>query len=178
LLTHTHLILPSWLLLHVLLLLWIHWSSCWNWLRHTWRHSFKLLLVALYLVRIMLLIHVLILFLITSSLIVTTTSATVISLSSSSVLVLLSSVTVIQVLIDLSLILILYPHLIIGHDISVILSYKINLLQYLLLRIIVILLFDIVFRSPEVYFYWSAEPEFVRFMEFLNTFLSLFYVFV
>lgn len=118
----THLVLASWLLLHVLLLLWIHWSSCWNWLRHTWCHSFKLLLVAFHLIRIMLLIHVLILFGITSSLIVTATSAAVISLSPSSVLVLLSSVTVIPVLKCLTLVWILYSHLIIGHHVSVTLS--------------------------------------------------------
>lgn len=125
LLIHPHLLLSSWLLLH--LLLWIHWS-CLHWLRHAHAHLSRwfvkllLLWVALLLVRIMLLIHVLILFGITSPLIVTTTSSPVISLSSSSVLVLLSSVIVIQLLIDVSLILILHAHLISGCHISVNLS--------------------------------------------------------
>ena len=112
------------LLLHHLLLSWsaLHW-----WLRHTALHIHLTALlvvhsVSSWLIRIILLIHVLILVVITSTLIGITTSASVISLTSSSILVLLCSVIVVPVLLLSTLVIVWSPHLIHWVVISVILS--------------------------------------------------------
>ena len=127
-LAHLNLLWCSWLLLlHVhLLLIWsaLHW-----WLRHAALHIHLTSLLVVHssvssswLIRIMLLIHVLILVVITSTLVGITTSASVVSLTSSSILVLLCSVIVIPVLLLSTLVVVWSPHLIHWVVISVILS--------------------------------------------------------
>jgi len=181
-LIHLNLLWCSWLLLllHHLLLIWsaLHW-----WLRHTALHIHLTALlvvhsVSSWLIRIMLLIHVLILVVITSTLIGITTSASVISLTSSSILVLLCSVIVVPVLLLSTLVIVWSPHIIHWVVISVILSLKINELQNVLLGHGVILLFNICLGSPEIDFNWSSEAKDVGFMIVLDTFLGLLHILV
>jgi len=181
-LAHLNLLWCSWLLLlHVhLLLIWsaLHW-----WLRHAALHVHLTSLlvvhtVSSWLIRIMLLIHVLILVVITSTLIGITTSASVVSLTSSSILVLLCSVIVVPVLLLSTLVIVWSPHLIHWVVISVILSLKINELQNVLLGHGVILLFNICLGSPEIDFNWSSEAKNVGLMIVLDTFLGLFNILV
>ena len=125
LLIHLSLLWCSWLLLLRAHLLWIDWSVLHWWLRHASHiHLTSLLMhsISSWLIRIMLLIHVLILVVITSTLIAITTSTSVISLTSSSILVLLCSVIVIPVLLLATLVIVWSSHLIHWVVISVILS--------------------------------------------------------
>ena len=126
LLIHLNLLWCSWLLLLRVHLLWIDWSVLHWWLRHASHiHLTPLLIVhsiSFWLIRIMLLIHVLILVVITSTLIAITTSTSVISLTSSSILVLLCSVIVVPVLLLATLVIVWSSHLIHWVVISVILS--------------------------------------------------------
>jgi len=184
-LAHLNLLWCSWLLLllHVHLLLIcsaLHW-----WYRHAALHIHLTSLLVVHssvssswLIRIMLLIHVLILVVITSTLVSITTSASVVSLTSSSILVLLCSVIVIPVLLLTTLVVVWSPHLIHWVVISVILSLKINELQNVLLGHGVILLFNIYLGSPEIDFNWSSEAKDVGFMIVLDTFLGLLHILV
>lgn len=145
-LIHLNLLWCSWLLLLHVHLLRIDISTLHWWLRHASHvHVASLLmhLISSWLIRIMLLIHVLILVVITSSLVVIATSTTVISLTSSSILVLLCSVIVVPVLLCATLVLVWNPHLIHWVVISVILSLKIDELQNILLSNSIILLLDV-----------------------------------
>lgn len=51
-------------------------------------------------------------------------------------------------------------------------------MSYLWFRILVILLFNFVFWSPEINFYWSTKPKVICVVELFDTILCFFYVFV